>query len=86
MILPACVHEVGSHSSHIRRLDMATVEELVRQYQTDETLQKEVAEILADGKVTAREFLAFAKKHDVDVSLADIPKYMEKAKELGFIK
>ena len=30
---------------------MATVEELVQQYQTDPALQKEVADILADGKV-----------------------------------
>ena len=65
---------------------MATVEELVQQYQTDKALQAEVAEILADGKVTINEFLTFAKKHDVAVSLSDLPKYMEQAKQLGFIK
>ena len=65
---------------------MATVEELVKQYETDEKLQKEVADILADGKVTMMEFLTFVKKHDVDVSLADLPKYMEEAKKLGFVK
>ena len=65
---------------------MATVEELVRQYETDEALQKEVADILADGKVTMTEFLTFARKHDVDISLADLPKYMEEAKKLGFLK
>ena len=65
---------------------MATVEELVKQYETDEKLQKEVADILADGKVTMMEFMAFVKKHDVDVSLADLPKYMEEAKKLGFVK
>ena len=41
---------------------MATVEELIRQYQTDEALQKEVADILADGKISAAEFMSFAKK------------------------
>ena len=65
---------------------MATVEELVKQYETDEKLQKEVADILADGKVTMMEFLTFVQKHDVDVSLADLPKYMEEAKKLGFVK
>lgn len=65
---------------------MATVEQLVQQYQTDKALQDEVAAILADGKVSMQEFLAFAKKHDVQVSLTDIPKYMEQAKQLGFIK
>lgn len=65
---------------------MATVEELVKQYETDEELQKEVADILADGKVSMQEFFSFVKKHDVDVSLADLPKYMEEAKKLGFIK
>lgn len=65
---------------------MATVEELVEQYQTDKKLQKEVADILADGKVSVQEFLKFAKKHNVDVSLADLPKYVEQAKKLGFIK
>ena len=65
---------------------MATVEELVQQYQTDKALQDEVAAILADGKVSIQEFLTFAKKHDVNVSLTDLPKYMEQAKQLGIIK
>lgn len=65
---------------------MATVEELIEQYETDPELQKEIEEILADGKVTIGEFRAFAKKHDVDISLKDLPKYMEQAKKLGFIK
>ena len=65
---------------------MATVEELVQQYQTDKALQDEVAAILADGKITISEFVTFARKHDVDISLADLPKYVEQAKQLGFIK
>ena len=65
---------------------MATVEELIKQYQTDEELQKEVAEILARGKISPRDFLSFAKKHGVKVSLTDIPKYMEEAKKAGLIK
>lgn len=65
---------------------MATVNELVKQYETDKDLQAEVAAILADGKVSMQEFFAFVKKHDVDVSLADLPKYMAEAKKLGFIK
>ena len=65
---------------------MATIAELVKQYKTDEALQKEVADILADGKISLTEFIGFAKKHNVDVSIADLPKLMEQAKELGFIK
>ena len=65
---------------------MATVEELVQQYQTYKALQDEVAAILADGKISISEFLTFARKHDVDISLADLPKYVEQAKQLGFIK
>ncbi len=65
---------------------MATIQELIAQYQTDEVLQNEVADILADGKVTMREFLSFTRKHDVDISLADLPKYAEQARQLGFIK
>lgn len=65
---------------------MATVEELIARYQTDEKLQKEVADILADGKVSVSEFLKFVKKHNVDVNLADLPNYLEQAKKLGFIK
>ncbi len=65
---------------------MATVEELVKQYETDKALQKEVADILADGKVSMTEFMNFVKKHDVDISIADLPKYMEEAKKLGFVK
>ncbi len=65
---------------------MATVEELVRQYQTDEALQREVRDILADGKVSFQEFTRFCKKHDVAVSMSDLPRYMEQAKKLGFLK
>lgn len=65
---------------------MATVQELVRQYATDKALQKEVQDILADGKVSANEFLRFVKKHNVDVSLKDMPRFMEEAKKLGFVK
>ena len=65
---------------------MATVEELVKQYETDEALQKEVADILADGKITMMEFMSFARKHKVQVSLEDLPKYREEARKLGFIK
>ena len=65
---------------------MASVEELVKQYQTDKDLQAEVAAILADGKVSMQEFLSFARKHDVNLSLSDLPKYMEQARQLGFIK
>lgn len=65
---------------------MATVAELIEQYQTDEAMQKEVADILADGKVTMNEFMTFAKKHGVNLSIADLPKYAEQAKQLGFLK
>jgi len=65
---------------------MASVEELVKQYQTDEALQKEVADILAVGRITFQEFVSFAKKHNVEISPADLPKYSALAKELGFLK
>ena len=65
---------------------MATVDELVKQYETDEALQKEVADILADDKITLMEFMHFAKKHNVKVSLDELPKYTEQARKLGFIK
>lgn len=65
---------------------MATVDELVKQYETDEAMRKEVEEILADGRITLSEFRTFAKRHDVDISLADLPKYVKQAKQLGFIK
>ena len=65
---------------------MATVEELAKQYEIDEALQKEVADILADGKITMMEFMTFVRKHDVKVSLEDLPKYREQARQMGFIK
>ena len=65
---------------------MATIEELIKQYNTDPELQKEVDEILADQKITMGEFLGFVKKHDVEVSLADFPNIIKEAKEAGLIK
>ncbi|MPN59530.1 hypothetical protein SDC9_207251 [bioreactor metagenome] len=64
---------------------MATIEQLVKQYETDKELQAEVAAIVADGKVTMMEFMTFAKKHDVSISIEDLPKYIAEAKKLGFM-
>lgn len=65
---------------------MATVEELLKQYDTDPELKAEVDEILADNKITFAEFMDFVNKHDVDVSLRDFPKIIKQAKEAGLIK
>ena len=64
---------------------MATIQELVKQYDTDPELRKEVDAILADGKITMKEFLTFAGKHEVDVSLKDLPKIISEAKKLGLV-
>ena len=65
---------------------MATIEDMIKQYEKDPALRKEIANILQDGKVTPMEFIAFAKKHDVEVSLADFPEIIKQAKEAGLIK
>ena len=65
---------------------MATVEELIRQYDTDPELKKEVDDILADQKITIGEFMGFVKNHNVEVSLADFPKIIDEAKKAGLIK
>jgi hypothetical protein len=57
---------------------MATIEQLVKQYETDKELQAEVAAIVADGKVTMMEFMTFAKKHDVSISIEDLPSISRK--------
>jgi len=74
-----------SKKSGLEVTTMATVEQLIKQYETDKQLQAEVAEILADGKVSMMEFMQFTKKHDVAISLEDLPKYLEQAKKLGFM-
>lgn len=65
---------------------MATIEELIQQYETDPELKKEVEQILEDGKITIKEFTSFAKKHHVDISLKELPNVIKEAKKLGFIK
>ncbi len=63
---------------------MATIEQLVKQYETDPALKAEVAGMVADGKVSMLEFMAFCKKHDVAVSLEELPKYAAVAQKFGF--
>lgn len=65
---------------------MATVEEMIKLYKKDPAFKKEVKETLKDGKITPKEFLTFAKKHNIDVSLADFPELLKQAKEAGLIK
>lgn len=64
---------------------MATIEELVKQYNTDPAFHKEVQDILADGQITIEEFMTFARKHKVNVTLMDLPRIIAKAKELGML-
>jgi hypothetical protein len=45
-----------------------------------------VEQILEDGKITIKEFTSFAKKHNVDISLKELPNVIKEAKKLGFIK
>lgn len=65
---------------------MASMEELIEQYETDEALRKEVDAILADGKITPGEFLSFARRHHVNVTLADLPRITAEARKQGLIK
>ena len=65
---------------------MATIEELLKQYETDEALKAEVDEILADQKITFTEFVDFINKHDVEVSLKDFHKIIKEAKAAGLLK
>ena len=67
-------------------MKMATVEELLKQYETDPELQKEVAAILEDGKITLKEFTTFARNHNLDVSIKDLPNVIKEAKKRGLIK
>ncbi|MBQ3369785.1 MAG: hypothetical protein IJG48_02065 [Mogibacterium sp.] len=65
---------------------MATIEELIKQYETDPELKAEVEKILEDQKITIGEFMGFVKKHDVEISLSDFPKVIQEAKDAGLIK
>ena len=65
---------------------MATIEELLQQYETDPELKAEVEKILEDEKITFGEFMGFVKKHDVEISLSDFPKIIQEAKDAGLIK
>ena len=65
---------------------MATIEELIKQYDTDPELRKEVEKILEDEKITLAEFMGFVKAHDLKMSLADFPEVIKQAKEAGLIK
>jgi hypothetical protein len=64
---------------------MATVAELIEQYDHDPELQKEIDDILADGKITIDEFKSFKKHHDLDVPITELPKIIKEAKKLGLL-
>ena len=65
---------------------MATVDELIKQYETDPELKKEINKICEDDKITVQEFLTFTRNHDLKLSITELPGIIKKAKELGFIK
>lgn len=39
-----------------------------------------------DKQGAPKEFMAFAKKHNVEVALSDLPELLRQAKETGLIK
>ena len=69
---------------------MATVEELVKQYETDPELRKEVEKILEDGKITITEFLTFAKEHNVEEPCAmrrcDVALHKKVSSEIRYLR
>ena len=65
---------------------LATIDELLKQYETDPELKKEVEKILEDEKITFAEFRGFVKAHDVEVSISDFPAIIKQAREAGLIK
>lgn len=65
---------------------MATVEELISQYEKDPELKREVDEILKDGRITPMEFLKFTKQHDLQLSIKELPEIIRIAKEEGLLK
>ena len=65
--------------------DVIAFDILTRETMEQVDLEIACAEILEDGKITISEFMTFARKHDVEISLAELPEYLRKAKELGLI-
>ncbi len=62
-----------------------TVEELMKRYESDPQIRKEVAELIEQGKTSILEFRALAKRHGVNISLLEIPHLISEAKRLGII-
>jgi hypothetical protein len=73
------------NNKYRRTMKMATIEELVKQYHEDPEFKKEVQDILADGQITIDEFMSFAKKHKVNVTLFDLPIVIAEAKKRGLL-
>ena len=59
---------------------MASVQELIQKIASDKELQKEVSDILADGKVSMQEIMAFASKYGAKIPLNEIPQFVEQLK------
>lgn len=69
---------------------MATIDELASRYMSDESfrtkLRADIDKSFPDGKVNPMKLISLAKSYGVNISPAEVPKLIAKAKELGFIK
>ncbi len=61
---------------------MAGVNELIEKIQNNPELQNEVSAMLADGKVSMQEVMAFATKYGSQIPFTEIPQLIEKLKGL----
>lgn len=61
---------------------MAGVNELIEKIQNNPELQNEVGAMLADGKVSMQEVMAFATKYGSQIPLNEIPQLLDKLKNL----
>lgn len=65
---------------------MATVEELKKQYRNDPDFKREVDNILKDEIISPKVFLDFSRRHNLGLTLKDLPEVVKQAKEAGLIK
>lgn len=69
---------------------MATLEDLASRYMSDSAfrskLRADIDKTFPDGKINPMKLVSLAKSYGVNISPADIPHVISKAKELGFIK
>ena len=83
--MPSVINNMKLNHYNSLESNMARANMFVNSFILERPWKQDVEYLDRMAGMTKADIMAFANKHDVAISISELPKYMEQAKQLGFI-